>query len=212
MAVETAVRRIAVPWHKQFDIDDVLAKAMRGFWAHGYEATSMEDLVSCMGINRGSLYATFGGKRRLFITALRRYDACHRGAWTARLSESGSPKRAIIRAFEEAAGAVLERGSTDGCLLVNTALELSPHDPEISAIVARALTEMETFFRREIENGQACGEIPGAIDAAATASGLLSLFLGLRVLARSRPEARLLHNVVDQARALITCDVSTGEG
>lgn len=57
----------AMPWEKQFSPDDVLVKAMNAFWARGYESTSMQDLVACMGINRGSLYATFGDKRSLFI-------------------------------------------------------------------------------------------------------------------------------------------------
>ncbi len=47
-----------MPWEKQFDTDEALAKAMHAFWARGYEATSMQDLVDCMGVNRGSLYAT----------------------------------------------------------------------------------------------------------------------------------------------------------
>ncbi len=57
----------AMPWEKQFSTDDVLIKAMNAVWAQGYESTSMQDLVLCMGINRASLYATFGDKRGLFI-------------------------------------------------------------------------------------------------------------------------------------------------
>ena len=76
-----------MPWKKQFDTDEALAKAMNAFWARGYEATSVQDLVACMGINRGSLYATFGDNRQLFIQALRRYDAQHREAWVAALEK-----------------------------------------------------------------------------------------------------------------------------
>lgn len=70
-----------MPWEKQFDVDDALTKAMHAFWARGYEATSIRDLVDRMGINRGSIYATFGDKRSLFIQALRHYDTRHREAW-----------------------------------------------------------------------------------------------------------------------------------
>ena len=73
-----------MPWQKSFDSDAALQKAMEAFWARGYEATSMQDLVDCMGLGRGSLYATFGGKRSLFVQALRRYDERHRRDWTAR--------------------------------------------------------------------------------------------------------------------------------
>ncbi len=192
-----------MPWEKQFNTSEALTKAMQAFWARGYEATSMQDLVDCMGINRGSLYATFGDKRSLFIQALRHYDTVHRQAWVRALERAGSPRAAIQGAFEGAIAAVLEEGSRDGCLLVNTALELSPHDREIAEIVGRGLAEMEGFFRTMIEEGQAAGEIPAGVDPIDTARSLLSLFIGLRVLSRSRPEAALLRSVAKQAEALL---------
>jgi len=192
-----------MPWEKQFDPEAALAKAMQTFWARGYDATSMADLVEEMGVNRGSLYATFGDKHSLFIRALRRYDAVHRQAWTAALSERNAPREAILAAFEDAIAATVDGGSRDGCLLVNTALELSPHDEEVAAIVAEAMTGMETFFRTMIERGQSAGDIPADIPPGRTASALLSLFIGLRVLSRSRPEAPLLRAVADQAAAML---------
>ena len=192
-----------MPWEKQFDIDRALQRAMQAFWARGYEATSMQDLVDCMQINRGSLYATFGDKRSLFLQALRRYDERHRADWVAALEVSGGAKTAVIGAFDSVVDAVLYDGARDGCLLVNTALELSPHDSEVSAIVAQGLSEMEDFFRRMIEKGRRTGEIPAQIDPTETARALLSLFIGLRVLSRSRPEAMLLRSVARQAKKLL---------
>ena len=94
-------------------------------------------------------------------------------------------------------------GARDGCLLVNTALELSPHDPEISEIVREGLAEMEGFFRRMVAKGQTAGEIPAGLNAAETARALLGLFIGLRVLSRSRPEKALLRAIARQAGALV---------
>ncbi len=193
-----------MPWEKQFDVEAALTQAMEAFWARGYEATSVHDLVACMGINRGSLYATFGDKRALFILALRRYDAVYRQAWVAALEAAPSAKRAILDAFEAVIASVLKDGARDGCLLVNTALELSPHDPEIAEIVRAGLAEMEGFFRRMIEKGQAAGEIPAGLDAVETARALLGLFVGLRVLSRSRPEKALLCAIARQAETLLT--------
>ena len=192
-----------MPWEKQFDTDVVLDKAMQAFWARGYEATSVQDLVDCMGIKRGSLYATFGDKRALFMQALRRYDKLYRKDWIEGLVETGTPKQAILAAFDGAVDAVLKTGSRDGCLLVNTALELSPHDEEIAEIVAAGLTEMETFFREMILKGQAADDIPPRIDATHTARSLLGLLIGLRVLSRSRPDEALLRSIAGQARTLI---------
>ena len=156
-----------------------------------------------MGINRGSLYATFGDKHNLFVAALRRYDDRHRAAWVAGLARSATAREAILGTFEGAIAAVLEQGARDGCLLVNTALELSPHDAEVAEVVAQGLSEMEGFFRAMIERGQAAGEIAAGRDAAETARALLSLFIGLRVLSRSRPEAPLLRSIARQAAALL---------
>ena len=64
-----------MPRPKEFNPDDALEKAMQVFWHKGYEATSMEDLLTAMDLNRGSLYDTFGDKRQLFLKAIDRY--CH---------------------------------------------------------------------------------------------------------------------------------------
>src|ERR1700730_2144482 len=58
---------------KEFDRDEVLHKAMEVFWSRGYEASSIQDLVKRMGINRQSLYDTFGDKHTLYLQALDRY-------------------------------------------------------------------------------------------------------------------------------------------
>jgi TetR/AcrR family transcriptional repressor of nem operon len=197
-----------MPWQKSFDADAALEKAMAAFWAHGYEATSIQDLVDCMGVNRGSLYATFGDKRSLFLQALRRYDEAHRRAWTDQLAGAASARAAILAAFEDVIAAVLDNGRSEGCLLVNTALELSPHDPEIAAIVAGGLREVERFFRRQIERGRASGQISPDVDPEETARALLALLAGLRVFARARPEQPLLHSIARQAAALL--DGSSG--
>ena len=187
---------------KEFDEHEALMKAMRLFWVHGYKATSIQDLVDGMGIGRGSLYGTFGGKRSLFLRALRHYDQ-ERANGFADLSTSKGPREAVLNAFEAVAGTVLDQGSRDGCFLVNTALELSPHDAEIESLVADGFADAEHFFRTAIERGQAAAEISNAVEAASTARALHTLLLGMLVLARSLPEPGLLQSIVKQADALI---------
>ena len=192
-----------MPRHEQFDTDDVLMRAMNLFWRQGYQATSMTDLAKVMGLGRASIYSEFGNKHGLFVRALRHYDKVWRENWLADLTKSSSPREAILDVFEAAIDACLAGGSRDGCLLINTALEFSPHDPEVADIVTRAFTEMEAFFRTSVERGKALGEIRDTVAEERTASALLGLFIGLRVLVRSRPEEPLLRSIMRQAEDLV---------
>lgn len=188
-----------MPWEKQFDRDAALEKAMQTFWARGYEATSVQDLLDSMGLNRGSLYATFGDKHALFLEALRMYDKEVRQRLLRTLREKFSPKDAIrelLRTFERQSA---EHSPGNGCFLTNTALELAARDKEARRIVAQSQEEIETFFADSIKMGQRTGEISLAISPRNMARGLLASFIGLVVLTRSRPEPTLLRSIIDDA-------------
>lgn len=186
-----------MPWEKQFDEKAVLDKAMQAFWSRGYEATSMQNLVECTGINRGSLYATFGDKRALFLAALQRYDNEVRCRLTAEFEQRYPPKEAISQLFLAFTANVSEDSDNRGCFLTNTALELAAHDQEIGRIVAHAQEEIEAFFARMIKQGKAQGEIPARVKPTETARGLLASLIGVVVLTRSRPDQALLQSIVD---------------
>ncbi len=188
-----------MPWEKSFDVDAVLNKAMEAFWERGYEATTMHDLVTSTGVNRASLYATYGDKHTLFLKALRMYDERQRHALLSRLEAGPSPKAAIKQLFEAFASSVVEDGVNKGCFMTNTALELAARDREARQVVATAQEQLEAFFERMVKAGQARGEISRQLHAASTASGLLATLLGLLVLVRSRPQRKVLDAVVRDA-------------
>jgi TetR/AcrR family transcriptional repressor of nem operon len=193
----------ALPWEKNYDEAEVLERAMHAFWARGFEATSMSDLVDATGINRGSIYAAFDGKRALFMRALRHYDKTHRADFLARIARDHAPKDAIIATFEAAAKNTGRQGAPGGCLIVNTALELSPHDPEIRDLVDASLHEVEEFFFDMIEAAQREGTVESEVAARETAQALLGLFLGLRVLTRSKPHRSAIDAITSRARAML---------
>ncbi len=176
---------------------------MNAFWSRGYQATSIQDLVDCMGIQRGSIYAAYGDKRSLFIKALHHYDHNLRKDFMTSLERENSPRQAIDKILEMAVAAAVSDKERRGCFLVNSALELSPHDPEIGEIVAKGLSETERFFCRMLEKGQQANDISADIDAKATSQALLAMMCGLRVLARSRPEKELLRTIKEQANAML---------
>ncbi|PQO23928.1 TetR/AcrR family transcriptional regulator [Rhodobacteraceae bacterium WD3A24] len=190
-----------MPWEKQYDSDTVIERAMRHFWAHGYEGSSISDLVAATGLNRGSLYAGFGDKRGLFMESLRRYDRRERAGFLARLAAEDPPREAILAAF--AAAATGRSGVPRGCLLVNTALERAPHDPELERFVNESFDGVRAFFRERLEAGQADGTIAPGLAPAATAEALVSLFLGLRVLHRSGAGETACRAVADRAALLL---------
>ena len=188
-----------MPAEKQFNVDKALENAVDAFWRRGYESTSMQDLVDCMEVNRGSLYATFGGKHELYKSALRNYaeKVCHQ--MHAELDSSVPPLDAIKTVFD---GFSLPDGDgrpTKGCFLTNSALELAAHDTEIREIVAASQLQIEKFFIEKIIQGQKDGCISKDLQPTDTARGLLATLQGLVVLTCSRPEKSLITSVIADA-------------
>ncbi|MDP6351736.1 MAG: TetR/AcrR family transcriptional regulator [Alphaproteobacteria bacterium] len=192
-----------MPWEKQFDVSEALGRAMEAFWSRGYEATSTQNLLDEMGINRGSLYDTFGNKRSLFLKALKRYEATYQRPRIAAAARGRTAPETIRRLFDSLVSDVFADSARGDCFLVNTALEMAAHDPEVAAIVGEGFRDIESFFRSTIERGLAAGDIGAHVDATEVARALLGLLIGLRVLARSLPDRALLESIAGRAAALI---------
>ena len=183
---------------RTFDVERCLEQATGVFWARGYTGTSIQDLVTQTGVERGSLYAAFGGKRGIFLAALEAYDRDVRRHRLAQAERSSSPLRCIEKVFRNWVPELVD-GDRRGCFLTNTAIELAPHDPEVAEIVEKKQTEIEAFFVRKVREAQAAGEVPEDLDAVSAGAGLLASLLGMLVLARSRPDRRLLETVAEDA-------------
>jgi len=188
---------------KEFDEVTALEAAMECFWHRGYQATSVRDLADKMGISAPSLYNAYGDKHTLFVQALEHYLDHSARALIKRLENSLPPKQAVRRFIEE----IIERSVNDrerrGCFLINSALEVAPHDRELGALIADRLAEIEAFFYRSIKTAQAQGAVPRNRVAKDLARLLLGVLLGIRVLARSKPERALLEGVARPALALL---------
>ena len=176
---------------------------MKCFWQRGYEATSVRDLAEEMGISAPSLYNAYGDKRALFVQALERYLDQSTRARIKRLEDSLPPKQAICHFIDE----IIKRSVSDrerrGCFLINSALEVAPHDKELGSLIADRLGEIEAFFYRSIKAAQSQGTVPPHCVAKDVARLLLGVLLGIRVLARSKPERALLEGVARPALALL---------
>lgn len=184
---------------RSFDEDAALDAATSLFWRNGYAATSVRELGAAMGLGLPSLYNAFGDKHGLFTRCLDRYLDGSMRARIRRLDAAPAPRAAIATFLEE----IVARSLADprGCLLVNSALEVAPHDAEVRATIAERLDELEGFFLRAIQAGQADGSIAGARPAEDLARLLVVSVMGLRVLARLRPEAEVLRGAAREAIA-----------
>lgn len=182
---------------------------MQCFWARGYEATSVRDLAEGMGITGASLYNAFGDKRTLYQRALNHYLDQTVRERIERLESSLPPREAIAAFLQE----VIERSLSDrqrrGCMLVNSALELAPHDADFRRVVADELAHIEDFFRRCVQSAQQVGAVTTTQNAEDLARLLLSVLLGIRVLARTRPQRVLLEGVVRPVLSILESPIST---
>lgn len=193
-----------MPWEKQYNEEEVLDRATALFWQRGYEATSISDLVAVTGLNRGSLYTAFSDKRTLFIRSLRHYDKHYRCEFLAGIQSSLPPREAILELFRQLIASGQKGKNRKGCMMVNAALEMSSHDPEIDEIVNTSFKEVVSFIRRMVKAAQLDGSVAADISAKETSHVLFNMFLGLRVLSRAGPDQALMNTVYRQAESLLT--------
>jgi len=187
---------------KAFDPHQVLEKAMNAFWERGYEGISIEDLVQCTGIGRGSLYDTFGDKHSLYLAALDRYLVSGQAQITALLNQAGTVQEVLEQLFQTYIDALLSDPNHRGCFLVNASLETAPRDPEVNQIVQSALQELEEGFYRLLIKAQVAGDLSWTHDPHQLAHFLLGTLVSIRVLARGKPDRRVLQDVVKTALAV----------
>jgi TetR/AcrR family transcriptional repressor of nem operon len=186
-----------MPRKKEFDEYEVLNRAMEIFWQKGYEATSVQDLVDQMGINRGSLYGTFTDKRALFLAAINHYDQTVVSAVVTYLHRPGSARRAIEDYIKSEVQRALHDRHRQGCFVTNSAVEVGPHDAEAEERLTASLHRVEAAFYDALVLAKQHGEISTKRDLRALARFLTSSLQGIRVMARVNPHRETLMSIAD---------------
>ncbi|MGC5771814.1 TetR/AcrR family transcriptional regulator [Paenibacillus pabuli] len=173
---------------REFDTDKALDAAMQIFWDKGFEAASLSDLTSAMGIQRPSLYAAFGDKKELFEAALRKYTTLHAAQVRSMLQHNPSVREAFRTLFEHigAEGDVTQ--PRHGCFCINTMVELAPHDPKFAVLTREHQMYLAAIFQETIERGQETGELSNDLDARDLSKSLVVSMIGLTVMMKSDPD------------------------
>lgn len=181
---------------RTFEREDVVEKALGVFWRKGYQATSVQDLVEATGLNRGSLYDTFGDKHGLFLEVVEHYRVNVSAQRLLRLEEPGPARRRIGGFFKEMIDFSLGEGRLLGCLMTNSAIELAPHDRDAQVAVAASMGAMEAAFRRVLTRARKNGELAGDKSPRELARFFTATANGLRVMAKAKPDRPALRAVV----------------
>ncbi|GAA0420187.1 TetR/AcrR family transcriptional regulator [Streptomyces luteireticuli] len=188
---------------KEFDPDAALRAALELFWRKGYEATSLQDLVDHLGVNRGSIYATFGSKHALYLRALDRYCEDKSDVAMGVLGRPGPALPAVRDLLLLYTAESLDDPHRKGCLVTNTAVEVLPGDAQAERRVETALTELETALTGALVRARNQGELAGDADPRALARFLVTFLQGLRVIGKTADARRRLEDAVESALSLL---------
>ena len=180
---------------KSFNEDDVLDKAVAVFWAKGYEATSIEDLVEAMGIQRGSLYGAFGSKQQLFLKSLNRYGLVVVKQLLDILENKPSAIESIELFFGQLVEHLLTAGPLRSCLVTNSAIERGLSDEATRKKVLHLLHSIEKGFYKTLLRAQDNGEISNDCNLTSLSEYLTSSMQGLLVMGKVCSERAVLERI-----------------
>jgi TetR/AcrR family transcriptional regulator, transcriptional repressor for nem operon len=183
---------------KRFDRNEALDSAMALFWRHGYQATSIQDLVEATGVNRGSLYATFGDKCGLFLAVLDHYSDRIGRPLMAEL-ENPDPRRAIEAMFESIIRRTSNPAWPRGCLDTNTSLECPGAGDDIGRKIAERIGLQESAIFQVLRRAQADGLLDRDQDTRALARFFVGVAQGLNVVNKAMPDPAILRDMVKVA-------------
>ena len=166
---------------REFDEERALEAAMDEFWKKGYESTSLNDLCGCTGLHKGSLYQAFGDKHQLFMRSLNHYAEREFKDVAAAAFEQDSPLdsiRALVRTVCDHAA------EGRGCLMINSLVELAPHDPEVRDVLANEGQRRIGVMAELLTKAQELGEIRAELDPLRLAQQAMVGLAGSAVLVK----------------------------
>lgn len=181
----------------EFVYEDVLTNAMEQFWREGFEASSVQKLLDVTGINRGTLYNSFGDKDTFFKSCLEHYSKLVDKELAASLNnEELTPWAAIDKYFDLAVLSASNKRRTMGCLLVNSFCESINYDKDIQKLVKNYYGNIRKSLLKRIKDADKAGNLAKGVSPELAADVLMNTLSGLRVHSREGKNAKQLGEVV----------------
>ncbi len=188
---------------KQFDPEIALDKAMQLFWARGYAATGLNELLETMQIGRKSLYDTFGNKRALYIKALDRYSQTIVGGIYRRLNNPDQPALENVRAVMRDIAAINSEPMSSGCLLGVSMAQFRTDDTEMAGVLRKHMLRVERAYYKAFAKAQAEGALKPTTNVRNLARLFMSAQQGLVLIGRVTETHELPRGIVDGALAVL---------
>ncbi|MGQ4388718.1 TetR/AcrR family transcriptional regulator [Streptomyces sp. SAS_270] len=189
-----------MPDIKHFDPDTTLETVVRLFWRQGVASTGIQDVVSATGLNRSSLYGTFGGKQELYLAALRRYLEQRSQPMFRRLAEDERGLPAVAEFFD---GLIEARCSGEyarwGCMVANAHAGAENSDPDVRTVLDQHHRELRDAMYTALVTAEHEGQITPSIAPDVSADLLTLLAYGVNLRSRAGADAATLRKTVTAA-------------
>ena len=190
---------------REFDEQEVLLTIMQLFWEHGFDATGLSDIIKATGLGKASLYAAFGNKQSMYLKALAQYETLMVDSAVHALRSQKHPAMDRISAFLQAPITPVDKnGDRRGCFLCNASADRGSLDAKTGELVRRGYDKMRRALEKTI------GELANNRDPIAAkrnAQLVLTVYSGLRIMARSSTEVSNLQAARHACLNALQCDV-----
>ncbi|OGT71654.1 MAG: hypothetical protein A3H44_11210 [Gammaproteobacteria bacterium RIFCSPLOWO2_02_FULL_57_10] len=181
----------------EFEYSEVLTNAMEQFWREGFEASSVQKLLDVTGINRGTLYNSFGDKDTFFKACLDHYNKLIAKDLDASLNNADlAPWAAIEKYFDLTVLSVSNKQRSMGCLLVNSFCESINYDKEIQKIVRNSFAVIRKALVKRLKDAEKDGKLKKGVSAEFAADQLMNTLNGLRVNSRDAKPVKQLAEII----------------
>ena len=188
---------------KQFDETQALVSAMRVFWEKGYEGTSIHDLEQAMGLNRTSIYNTFGNKRAIFNRVMSCYKESVMASLFAELDNAPDIREGVRRLLNAALDIHFDKDNPGGCLVVLSVLESGQHDAESQLAMQQTLQDLKTALQARLSKAKKAGELAKDLDVGSTATTISTTMTGMMVMGKANFTKASLKKTINQVVSLL---------
>ena len=186
-----------MPRTEVFDRNQVLEQAKNIFWLKGYNATSMQDLVDTTGLNRSSIYNSFGNKMNLFQLTLKKYQKEGSGFFEVLINSNLNGLQSISSVFENTLDMMINDSDRKGCMFINCHTEMSNQDIQLNNITAKNQELLISHFDTMVKKGQEDGSIKTTQKSIELASYLASSFQGFRIMGMNTTNKKMLAGIIE---------------